>query len=350
MRNKRVVIYGGTDLTPPVTDYITSLSYELLEQIPCVLATGGFKKYFNSTANVQSTDVSVLNGARKFASIKDIPLESVLETWVPEPTKDQRQEGLVERFDEGSFNVLHGFSDQARRLRLVQIADALITVKGVVRTALVLDMAVAVARPAVPLPFTGGDSADHWKANRSYYLSRLGISEEQAENWEHLNLETASHEQLAGATQLIVSTIARITRRNCLVLMPFREQLDEVYGDLEKVIDGLGFHPLRLDRELYVGDVRDTVRRLLRESDAVVADITEASPNVMYEIGLAHAYDREPLLLWRGQQEAAETRLPFYLKPQRVAFVPGTKALLDAVREYLTSSAQGMKNGGLTQS
>ena len=132
-------------------------------------------------------------------------------------------------------------------------------------------------------------------------------------------------------------------RRNCLVLMPFREQLDEVYCHLEQTIDDLGFHPLRLDRELYTGDVRETVQRLLRESDAVIADITDQSPNVMYEVGLAHAYGREPLLLWRGQAQDAETKLPFYMKPQRIAFAADPEDLVTRVRQYLDSAPDSTK-------
>ena len=161
MRNKRVVIYGGTDLIrdSAVPKFVRSLAYELLKTDQVRLATGGFKSYRNQESDgeskkVQSTDVAVLEGAQQFASDQNLPLESVFETWLPEETKDRRDEGGPDRFREGKVQVLHGLSDQARRLRLVQIADALITIKGKVRTALVLEMAMAIGRPALPLPFT----------------------------------------------------------------------------------------------------------------------------------------------------------------------------------------------------
>ena len=100
----------------------------------------------------------------------------------------------------------------------------------------------------------------------------------------------------------------------------------------------LGFHAVRLDRELYVGDVRETVRRLLHECDAIVADVTDRSANVMYEVGLAHACGRDPLLLWRGDAGALEKDLPFYLRPQRIVAQADPRAIAAALRRYLASA------------
>lgn len=335
MRNKRVVIYGGTRLDSRVATFVSRLAYALLTaNDSIVLATGGFKRSLDSPPTVTSTDVAALRGAETFASELKVPLESCLETWLPEPSKDRIDEG-VERFSAGKHEVLPGLSAQARRLRLVQMADALVTVSGHVRTALVLEMAVAITRPALPLPFTGGDSRDHWTGNRSYYVARLGITADQASRWETLDLDSAGEASLQASVNDIVATVSRVIRRNCLVLMPFGADLLDYYQKLKDVIDGEGFHAVRLDRDLYAGDVRDSIGRLLRESDAVVADVTDRSPNVMYEIGLAHAFGREPLLVFRGASAALETKLPFYLRPQRVVWGNNEGEILESVRAFL---------------
>jgi hypothetical protein len=98
---------------------------------------------------------------------------------------------------------------------------------------------------------------------------------------------------------------------------------------------------VRLDRELYAGDVRETVTRLLRESDAIVADVTDRSANVMYEVGLAHAYGREPLLLWRGDDRSMKELLPFYLRPQRMVAGTETAAMVAALHKYLAGARSG---------
>ncbi len=130
MRNKRVVIYGGTDLDPLLAQYVTGLAQEFLKTNQILLATGGFKRHLKQEPDTQPTDVAVLSGAQAFAFERKVPLESIFETWLPESAKDRREEGGIERFREGRVRDLHGLSDQARRLRLVQVADCLITVKG----------------------------------------------------------------------------------------------------------------------------------------------------------------------------------------------------------------------------
>ena len=339
MRNKRVVIYGGTNLQPRTTAFVEKLAYVLLENESIVLATGGFKTGAKSQPGTTSTDAAAAEGARAFAVERGIPLDDCLETWLPEPGKDRIDE-KVERFNAGKSQVLLGLSAQARRMRLVQLADAIVTIRGEVQTALVLELALALAKPAVPVRFTGGDSRDHWEDNPGYYAARLGITPEQAETWETFNLDAAEIGAVQDRIAEIAQVVNRVLRRNCLVLMPFKDEFLDEFVQLQQVIDDNGFHPVRLDRELYTGDVRETVSRLLRESDAVVADVTTLSPNVMYEVGLAHAYGRKPLLLWRGSSDAMEQQLPFYLRPQRIA-CGGDADLLDAVTMYLGEATAG---------
>ena len=46
-------------------------------------------------------------------------------------------------------------------------------------------------------------------------------------------------------------------------------------------------------------DVWDSIRR----SKYVIADVTAANPNVMYELGLAHAAGRTPLLISQNMKK-----------------------------------------------
>src|SRR5918994_1983028 len=69
MRNKRVVIYGGTDLDKqPMGDFVSALAYALLGNDSILLATGGFARRAASAPHAISTDVAAADGARKFAA------------------------------------------------------------------------------------------------------------------------------------------------------------------------------------------------------------------------------------------------------------------------------------------
>jgi hypothetical protein len=61
------------------------------------------------------------------------------------------------------------------------------------------------------------------------------------------------------------------------------------------------------------GTIRDQIWAGIRRSEAVVADITGHNPNVLYEVGLAHALGRHTILL---AQE--ETPLPFDVAADRL--------------------------------
>lgn len=52
----------------------------------------------------------------------------------------------------------------------------------------------------------------------------------------------------------------------------------------------------RIDQEDFVGDVTEEIRAQITSSSAVIADLSEANPNVMYEVGFADAL-RKPTVL-----------------------------------------------------
>jgi len=67
-RSKRVVIYGGTELDPPVASFVSRLACALLKNESIMLVTGGFKGGSDDRSGPVSTDVSVRDGARDFAT------------------------------------------------------------------------------------------------------------------------------------------------------------------------------------------------------------------------------------------------------------------------------------------
>jgi hypothetical protein len=223
--------------------------------------------------------------------------------------------------------------------------DAVLTIKGRTHTALVLDMALAIGKPALPLPFTGGDSEEFWGENKAYYQTRFGLSDAQAAEWESLPLKNSGDEFTERAVRIcdeVVQAVPRVLKRSCLVLMRFRPEFDGHYRELEQTIAQEGFEAIRLDHKLYTGDIRTTVGRLLEEADAIIADVTDASPNVLYELGHAHAYGRNPLLIWRTNA-GDKPELPFYLKPQRLTFARSTAELAAAIAEYFESVRAGLR-------
>jgi hypothetical protein len=109
------------------------------------------------------------------------------------------------------------------------------------------------------------------------------------------------------------------------------EEAIEVY---EEVIvracqaPSVGLEPVRADGLARAGELTEQIFRRLRDDDVVIADLTDANPNVMYELGLRHT--RNKLTLQLGEF----SRLPFDVNVIRtVQFSRSPNGLINARKE-----------------
>lgn len=85
---------------------------------------------------------------------------------------------------------------------------------------------------------------------------------------------------------------ARGPTRMIFAAMPFDGQYDDTFlVAMRLAANSVNGTCLRLDYEEFSGDVIAELERLIRESDAVIADLSGANPNVLYEVGYAHALE-----------------------------------------------------------
>lgn len=200
-----VVIYGGTQLSGVEASFVEDLSYAILAHSPeNVIVTGGYRR--SSLHGGISTDVSALVGVTRFISEHAISLSDRFETWLPDPELDRIKE-RVERFHKGKVIELKGESPEARRFILAKNMDAIITIKGQKHTATVLDFALAINKPFLPLPFTGGDSLDYWKEYKTRIQGCFQIDDGFAGELESVSLDTMTDAAKAGLIQKIVTAM-----------------------------------------------------------------------------------------------------------------------------------------------
>jgi hypothetical protein len=83
-----------------------------------------------------------------------------------------------------------------------------------------------------------------------------------------------------------VSDIDRIV----FAAMPFAPQYEDVFFvAMRYAAEQNDAVCERVDRREFQGNVVDEIHRLIRQSVAVIVDLSEAKPNVLYEAGFAHA-------------------------------------------------------------
>jgi nucleoside 2-deoxyribosyltransferase len=83
---------------------------------------------------------------------------------------------------------------------------------------------------------------------------------------------------------------------------------------VKPAVEEMGYAPIRIDREANEGNIFEIYEERLQDSDIILADITEANPNVMYELGIAHAQNFRTILFSRKKlNESSGLQIPFYL-------------------------------------
>jgi nucleoside 2-deoxyribosyltransferase len=123
------------------------------------------------------------------------------------------------------------------------------------------------------------------------------------------------------------------TKEQAFVAMPFNDsELDEIYEDVvRKAIEDAGLKCFRAD-EVYSNQViTEDIIREIYNSIVVVADLTELNPNVLYEVGFAHAIGKEVIIIARQG-----TNVPFDVRARRYIMYGITARKTQALKDTLT--------------
>jgi hypothetical protein len=130
-------------------------------------------------------------------------------------------------------------------------------------------------------------------------------------------------------------------RPKAFIVMQFTSPYNEVYRDaIQPLVSDNGFEPIRVDDIDRPGIIINDIRNQIADSSIVIADITEANPNVYYEVGMSHALGKPTVLLaQRG------TKLPFDVGPHRCIFydnsIPGRARLQESLKRSLDTLIGG---------
>lgn len=126
---------------------------------------------------------------------------------------------------------------------------------------------------------------------------------------------------------------------------PERESYEAALEVFEKVIlpacDRFGLSPVRADQIAATGEINEQIFRHLRDDDIVIADLSGANPNVMYELGLRHT--RPKLTVQIGEFG----QLPFDVTAVRtIQFSRSERGLIEARKELELALDIGLAGGG----
>lgn len=333
MRRMRICMYGGTDLQGTPIHFISALAYEILDSIPAVIITGGFK-HSNEKPQAISTDVAALRGAQRYASEHGVDLKDCYEAWVP---------GLDSRLDVGgairlseadgvTVKIMTGRTPLGRRLAMVAGVDVVVTISGRQHTEVVVEQALELGVPVVPIPDAGGDS----KNLLEKYRNRIAASFDPGALDRCLGTVSrsiADHSKTAATAVVGLIRTAKVGR--CLVLIPYDDEHDRMYASTIEPAVARHMMPIRLDRLPKSEAIYTSFADAIQSSSAVIADITALNENVMYEIGYSHGRGLIPLIFTRYEDRLAE--LPVYFRTLNVRVAVDSTQVAILIEDYLRS-------------
>ena len=119
-----------------------------------------------------------------------------------------------------------------------------------------------------------------------------------------------------------------------------RPDFDDVHDAIKEAAQRCGIQAERVDEPQSTDRITDRVLESIRRAEYVIADLTEAKPNVYFEAGYAQALRKTPIFIARDG-----TPLEFDLKDYPVIFFKGLRVLKDALEKKLRGIAEAKRSG-----
>lgn len=129
-----------------------------------------------------------------------------------------------------------------------------------------------------------------------------------------------------------------IDPKKVFVVMSFAPELEENFEAIARTCREFGLNAVRADKEISSAAIVDRIQRHLRESALVIADLTNARPNVYYEIGYfdailqARGSSSEQQLLFVAKDISTDAH--FDLRHRGIEAYDGAFALLKIVETW----------------
>jgi hypothetical protein len=335
MRDLRVCIYGGTDLQGTPTGLVSALAYKILDALPAVIVTGGFL-HSNKKPTAVSTDAAALSGARRYADEHGVDLRTCYEAWIPEPGLDSRPDvrGAVRMSERDGITVrvMAGRTPLGRRLAMVAGVHVVVTISGKQHTEVVVEQALELGLPTLPIPDAGGDSRELLLKHRK----RIAASFDPGaldKCLGEVSKAIRKHTEVAASSVVDLIRTAKIGK--CLVLLPYDDVHNGLYTSVIQPAIANHMVPVRLDRLPTSEAIYTSFSDTIRSCSAVIADITFLNENVMYEVGFAHGLGLTPLIYTRDAARLEE--LPVYFRTLNVRLASGETPVSTLINDYLRS-------------
>jgi predicted Rossmann-fold nucleotide-binding protein len=333
---RRVGVCGSSKGLPPAAVvFCQAAGSELAKHDNIVIVSGGTRKRAGTPPEDLAADWHIVSAAEHGIRGQDA-IDRRIETVVISGVDELDDE----RFQIGTLKPARGKTREARRFSFVRSLEALLAVAGRGGTAQEAALAMELEIPVLPVPIFEGASKQFWQSYEADLLQMLRIDHATAERWAS-SPPTDQGVVRELAAEMVSVLLAAIPRR-CFVIMPFGDEHVSLYDFvIEPAILSVGDSALRLDRTAIPGDTGNQIRDGIRSCDYAIVVLDGLRPNVLYELGLAHAYGKRTILMNRAGA-LGENAVPFDLAlQQRLEYRTLEAGIVDRLRNAIKNLPPG---------
>ncbi len=139
----------------------------------------------------------------------------------------------------------------------------------------------------------------------------------------------------------IEQSTVKVNDKLCFIIMPFTDKLNPIYKSIIRpIIKELKLECLRADEIFTSNPIVEDICDNIKRARFLIADLTERNPNVFYELGLAHALNKEVILLAQDLND-----VPFDLRHYRIIVYEDTISGADELKSKLEIFINEQANG-----
>lgn len=192
-------------------------------------------------------------------------------------------------------------------------------------------------------PSTSINDGEQEKRDRLFLLSSLDeahlllgemireIEKHWIDNQEEISLPVSQSQ----TSPMISKSDFILNEHLVFMLSPFREPFDTIYSNhIKPTVENIDeLKCVRADDIYDNRPVIDDIWRLTNEARIVVAELTGRNPNVFYETGLAHAINKEVILITQSSDD-----VPFDLRHRRYIRYQNTPEGIEQFKVDLTNT------------
>jgi hypothetical protein len=207
----------------------------------------------------------------------------------------------------------------------IELAGATIFVAGSEGTYWARNWALFARKPILGIPRFGGAGETIYRQE----LKRLRQTfPTAAEDYEVLN---SLSQDIPDFANTVVSLAERLVApRNVFVVMSFKREYFDVFASCKDVCREFKLDAERTDESTSLERITPRIENGIRSSAFVIADVSEGTPNVFYEIGYAKALGKNVILTAKKG-----TQLPFDIGDVPTIFWEIQDDLKVGLRKYL---------------